>query len=59
MPLESECLERRQDAIRGAGNHARPVDILHPHEPAPAMRARIEETRRGGVQGSEVQIAGG
>jgi len=57
VPLESECCERREDALRGARNHARTVDILHPHEPAAPMGARIAGCR--GIQGPEVQIARG
>jgi hypothetical protein len=40
--------ERREDVVVGAGYRTRTVDVLDPHDPCAAMRARIQKTRQRG-----------
>ena len=43
----------------GAGHAARRVDVLDAHQPAPAVRARVEPARQRGDQRAGVQRPGG
>ena len=59
IPLETEGFEGPQDSRRRSGDLARSVHVLHPDQPASAVRTRIEEARRRGVERPQVKIAGG
>ena len=59
VPRQAEALERAEDVVRGARHDARRVEILHPHEPPPARRAREQPRAESGDEAAEVQRAGG
>jgi hypothetical protein len=42
IPVQTETLQRAQDPISAAGDHARCVQVLHADEPAAAVVACIE-----------------
>src|SRR5262249_17124339 len=56
VPLETESLERAEDAVRAAGHDARRVEILHAHQPAAALVAGVEVAPHRGEKRTEVQI---
>ena len=58
VPREAEALERAEDVVGGARDDARRVEVLHPNEPAPAVRAREEPRTERGDEAPEVQRAG-
>src|SRR6185312_13883028 len=43
VPLEAERLERAQNQLCAAGDHAWGVEVLHPHEPTATMASCIEK----------------
>jgi hypothetical protein len=52
------AVELRQDPLGGAGDVARRVEVLDPHQPDAAMRARVEPRRERGDERAGVQQAG-
>ena len=59
VPAEAQRGQRAQDVVGRARLHARPVEILHAQEPAPAGGARVEPARQRRHQRAEVQRPGG
>ena len=57
--LEPEGCQRPQDLVRGAGNLARRVEVIHAHQPLAAARARVGPTADRRDQRAEVERAGG
>src|SRR6185312_17053395 len=43
VPQEPEGLQHSQDLVGAAGYDTRTVEVLHPHEPAPAVAAGVDE----------------
>jgi hypothetical protein len=41
VPLQTKRLEGSQDLIGCTADHARAIEVLHAHEPAAAVAARI------------------
>jgi len=54
VPVQREGFERFQD-LPGAARNAARVKILHPHEPAAAVAAGIEEARACRQERAQVQ----
>jgi len=59
VPLKTKRLERPQDPVGRAAAHARAIEILHAHEPAPATAARIRVAAERGDERSKVECPGG
>ena len=59
VPLQSVSTERAEDVVRRAGNDARRVEILNPHQPPPARAASEHPRSDGRDEAAEVQRSGG
>jgi hypothetical protein len=57
--MKTKGLESSQDLIGGTADHTRAIEILHAHEPAAPVAARIGIAADRSDQGSEVEFAGG
>ena len=59
VPRQAVALERAEDVVGGAGHDARRVEVLHPHEPAPARGAGEQPRAEGRDEAAEMQRSRG
>ncbi len=55
VPRQAVALERSENLVRGSRDDARRVEILHPHEPAPAVRTGEQPRAQRGDEAAKVQ----
>src|SRR5579863_2669163 len=59
IPFHAEGMQSAQDAVGGARDLARPIEILDSYQPTSPVRPGVEEARRRGIERAQVQIARG